>query len=815
MTANSDSKAALLTQMGLEKTGGVRKGSVLVPLLALVVAALGFVLYGMEDGNEVLARGFKERCIVAQKLKLPDDPLRTVQPKFDLRKACQDLGVPDPATIGVIVDGFRSNGKSLKDRFDILWSFAGAEDTAAKGPESVSGTWRETIAFANAFLRELIGDLRAITVSISQTVGIAALCSLLPGLAGLIYRRNFLAWFVVPFAGILALVTNGWLPLPEGLTKMPESGATLVFFAMQALVLVLAYRLRRHSNELQAIGAGFVSAKTHNTVVFWLLVGLGVLCFMNQPAQLWERLGIQGAFYKGEFLALGLPLLYTLFRRSPLVINPDIDKNIVVCLDGTSNTPDQEERGLSSQTNVFKLFAMLKPDGDGGILPYGTFDASIAKRYGDKQLALYYTGVGNKFESSALGQLIGGATGLGASDIVERAYLDVMRVYKPGDRIFIFGFSRGAAIARLLANAISQRGAPRAVWTLRLFGRHWIIWKSRHRNKADARVPIAVLGCWDTVGAFGIAKRIGKIDFQSIDLFKDMSIPDIVEQAYHMVALDEQRQEFAPTLMDPDPIKPERIVEVWFPGDHANIGGGWGTPKLSDLTLDFLLRHVSSGYAHEAGQVPGNESFGLFLSAYDVRNVVPGGAGWPSGALAIDPDALGQVRQWHSAVYNYEPRRVPLHAVISETVFARMIESTPVYAPSALFKLNEALEEKRNTVARELERLSKTLSITEEECKSMLEFKEKLRLKRWPLYVESLAEERRPSGGFEPKLSHPGAALAHKGHVGPGLPAAWGPWRSWVPVPFLRAQALTEGVPNAAKSAAPVAPLVVSAMPMT
>lgn len=49
--------------------------------------------------------------------------------------------------------------------------------------------------------------------------------------------------------------------------------------------------------------------------------------------------------------------------------------------------------------------------------------------------------------------------------------------------------------------------------------------------------------------------------------------------------------------MDPDPNRPERIVEAWFAGDHANIGGGWATDRLSDITLDFLLRRVSSGYA--------------------------------------------------------------------------------------------------------------------------------------------------------------------------------------------------------------------------
>ncbi len=505
-------------------------------------------------------------------------------------------------------------------------------------------------------------------------------------------------------------------------------------------------------------GPELIPAHIHNGAILALLIGVGVACFMDQPAGLWASLGIQGAFYKSEFMALGLPLLYSLLRRSTLVVDPKVNKNIVVCLDGTSNTPDQVERGLAAQTNVYKLFSMLKPVDASGIVPFGTFDASITKRYAEKQFAFYYTGVGNKFETSAIGQMVGGATGMGASDIVERAYLDVMRIYKPGDRIFIVGFSRGAAIARLLANAIHARGAPRTVWTLRLLGRHWLLWKSRHKRPEDAQVRIAVLGCWDTVGAFGIAKKIAGLDLQKIDLFKDLSVPDNVDRAYHMVALDEQRFEFSPTLMEPDALEPERIVEVWFAGDHANIGGGWGTPKLSDVTLDFLLRHVSSGYACRPGMVPGAEDWGLHLSAFDGRILTPD-ATWQGAVVALDPDPLGQVRHWYSALYNYEPRQMPLHAVVSEAVFKRMVDATPVYAPQALFSLNEALETKRKTVAQEFERLSRTGSLSPEESSAILDFKDKLRLMRWPQYVAALDRDRM-AAGLE-AVEHPGWRLVN------------------------------------------------------
>lgn len=345
------------------------------------------------------------------------------------------------------------------------------------------------------------------------------------------------------------------------------------------------------------------------------------------------------------------------------------------------------------------------------------FDASICKRYKDRQIAFYYSGVGNKLENSQIGQFFGGATGLGATDIVERAYLDIISVYRPGDRIFLFGFSRGAAVARLLARTIDERAAPKRMLTLRLLGRHWVIWRSQDSRE----VPISVLGCWDTVGSFGIAKTVVGINFQQIDLFKNLDVPYNVLQAYHMVALDETRDSFEPTLMEPDPIKPERIIEVWFSGNHANVGGGYATDKLSDVTLDFMLRHVSSGYAHDEAMKPGEDnSWGLYLSAVKKNKRGEPGGGKKKDIVEIDPDPLGELRMSTGIQYSYAPRRLPLHAVISETVFQRMKHATPNYAPPSLFNLNRNLLKQLETVRTEVTCLKETNSLNDEECQAIL-----------------------------------------------------------------------------------------------
>ena len=447
------------------------------------------------------------------------------------------------------------------------------------------------------------------------------------------------------------------------------------------------------------------------------------------PRSTWSILttGFTGLIFKWEVILLGLPLLYTLFRNAGAWVNQK-PKNIVICIDGTSNNPDQVDQGFAATTNVYKLFRMLKSDKQEMFEPGDVLNASLCKRYDGKQIGLYYAGVGNQFDNDPLLGFFGLATGLGSEELVERAYLDLVRVYRPNDRVFIFGFSRGAAITRLLARAIDARGAPRTVWTIKLFGKHRTVWSSKDKQP----VPIEVVGCWDTVGSFGIAKTIGGVNLQQIALFRDMSVPDNVRQAYHMVALDERRQEFEPTLMDPDPNRPERIIEVWFAGDHANIGGGWATDRLSDITLDFLLRRISNGYA-DAKEAAGKEGWGLHLLAWKADKLDY----WKRQDLdphVVDPDPLGQIQLSFSHAFNYRPRKMPPHAVIHDTVFERMVSSLPLYAPQSLFDLNDELDRRRDLIDGQVAKLTDSKLLSGDDLKKIEGYKMKLRLNRFEEY---------------------------------------------------------------------------------
>lgn len=607
------------------------------------------------------------------------------------------------------------------------------------------------------------------------------LFALIPGVAGLIYRRAFWRWFLAAFAFLFLVnywfATMDWnYPGKEDADKLEISYGFYLWIELLSVQLLIAFRLRRHSSV--AIDA---RTKRNNVILAVIMILLAV------AAAAWARrtwsLSVDGSQVGGAFLQFGgaliaLQIAYTLLRQSgafiPLQIvyafltrsvrpgNNEVKqgKNIVVCLDGTWNEPGTTEFGHAAETNVLKLFKMLKGELKQG-KSYKQYNSSQCKEHSDtkkteadtqsvKQIAFYYHGVGNKMENSEFGQVFGGAFGMGASAIVERAYLDVAKVYQQGDRIFIFGFSRGAAIARLLASVVGHRSIPTSMWTLRVFGRNMSIWtSSRKIEDVHNPVKVNVLGCWDTVGSFGISKNIFGIPFQQMNLLKDLTVSLCVKRAYHMVALDETRDAFVPTLMEPDPTDTKRITEVWFSGTHANVGGGYATDQLSDVTLDFLLRHVSSSYPGQPG--PEDESWGLYLNAVTKSEAVK------SDQVAMHPDLKGPIRHSTGALYSYAFRRVPVHAVINDSVFERMRDTFPVYAPQSLFDLNNELVTERDKVEAEVTKLRETGSLNAEECTEIVEWsRKKLSLMKW----SNLDPSERPNPAEELRNPFRGEAIA-------------------------------------------------------
>lgn len=220
------------------------------------------------------------------------------------------------------------------------------------------------------------------------------------------------------------------------------------------------------------------------------------------------------------------------------------------------------------------------------------------------QVVYYDQGVG-----TAKGEAVrGGAFGWGLSAKVLNGYLWLMENYEDrgesprgvADQIFLFGFSRGAFTARSLAGFLSLCGILRKDSTRRIRDAFEISRigglerdheeARRFRNSHGRDVSIELLGVWDTVGALGDPRLIGRV-LEDARHHKVKSLPPIVRNAVHALAIDEHRLLFEPTLW-PGAGGNQFIEQRWFVGSHANVGGGYDRDGLFLRPLQWMQSHA-------------------------------------------------------------------------------------------------------------------------------------------------------------------------------------------------------------------------------
>lgn len=277
-------------------------------------------------------------------------------------------------------------------------------------------------------------------------------------------------------------------------------------------------------------------------------------------------------------------------------------RRLIVCCDGTWNTQDQEHDGIPVPTNVVRMF----------------HSAQDWQRDRVKQLKYYHPGVGT--EGGKLKQMLGGGLGLGLNQNIQSAYYWLARNYRPGDQIFMFGFSRGAYTVRSLGGMICTQGL------LNLAGvpadKRWkrvkTLFKEGYRKRRPLTdwggawsfhsgdpevgqvggdqsegcngVGIHFLGVWDTVGAVGIPDDAALLNLLDDEAggFHDTKLSDAVVHARHALALDEERASFSPTLWT-DVDGRDSVKQLWFPGAHSDVGGGYVQKGLSDCALKWMM----------------------------------------------------------------------------------------------------------------------------------------------------------------------------------------------------------------------------------
>lgn len=181
-------------------------------------------------------------------------------------------------------------------------------------------------------------------------------------------------------------------------------------------------------------------------------------------------------------------------------------------------------------------------------------------------------------------------------------YQYLIENYQELDEIYLFGFSRGAYTARSLAGMIYNCGILKREYFEKL-PEAYRLYRDRKPDthpeedkamifkKMYSHMPrIKFIGVWDTVGSLGIPLSLFSVINRKRYQFHDVKLSRIVDYAYHALAIDEQRAPFIPTLWRKSANSESQVLEqVWFPGVHSNVGGGYEDESLSDVPLQWMV----------------------------------------------------------------------------------------------------------------------------------------------------------------------------------------------------------------------------------
>ncbi len=330
-------------------------------------------------------------------------------------------------------------------------------------------------------------------------------------------------------------------------------------------------------------------------------------------------------------------------------------KRIIVCADGTwDSPPDADSKG--SGTNVWKFYCAVPDAPD--------------------QLKFYDSGIGTN--GTLLQHLTGGALGEGLFGKVQDCYSFLAEVYDPGDSVYLFGFSRGAYTARSLAGMVAAFGVPTKNLSNSTTTEIFAAYRERDKTKRAADkahlqqayglvdVHVTMVGVWDTVGSLGVPGVLFEALMEQKYGFLDTQLSDCIQHGYHAVSIDERRMSFQPTLWtNPDGSyrnNDAQVEQVWFAGEHGDLGGGQPDSQLSNIPLSWMMHKAK---ALGVTFLPEAEASYLSLSSSDA-----------SGPTHDD---------WKLTWGIPKHRTVPAAAYLASSVYDRsLLSAVPLYRPGNL-----------------------------------------------------------------------------------------------------------------------------------
>ncbi len=183
------------------------------------------------------------------------------------------------------------------------------------------------------------------------------------------------------------------------------------------------------------------------------------------------------------------------------------------------------------------------------------------------------------------------AFGRGINRQIRRAYGWLASNYRPGDRIFLMGYSRGAYAVRSLGGVIDRIGLLRSdVATERnvvMAYRHYQTQPESEVAQAFSKanchtgVGIEMVGVWDTVKALGLRVPLLWLFTEDAHAFHNHQLGPHIRHGFQALALNETRAAFDPVLWECPPGWTGHVEQVWFRGAHADIGGQIGSFQVA------------------------------------------------------------------------------------------------------------------------------------------------------------------------------------------------------------------------------------------
>ncbi len=371
-------------------------------------------------------------------------------------------------------------------------------------------------------------------------------------------------------------------------------------------------------------------------------------------------------------------------------------RNIILCADGTGN-----KGGHTPDSNVFK-----------------TYNAIEIKDASRSQITYYDNGVGtstNKFLKA-----ISGALGFGFQYNVRELYAFLSKNYQEGDRVYIFGFSRGAATIRAFSGFVHDCGliepgkdyndvALKDEINALLKAYLKIRYKKNKGEKLKTeiadnmeiegctshrrKVKIEFIGVWDTVAALGMPKNMdltGAVSttinwvFSRVDnIFNffihhrayNFELTPNITRACHALSIDDSRTSFWPLIWDETTAEAEDVAvdQVWFAGVHSDVGGGYPRQDMSNVSLLWVLEQAMG------------DAKGLKLNERALQEI--------RDRVNVH-DKIHDSRDGFGLFYRYHPREIETlcrgkhkqetNIKIHESVLSRLYYRTAGYAPLLL-----------------------------------------------------------------------------------------------------------------------------------